>query len=239
MEGPVHNPIRRANIRRERLTILGVVVLLLGAVALPQAFRKNTPPPLPDDGPPLKPSQVGEMRGMTLQLHSYWEGIPFEQYVGEIARTGANTVCFSLAAYQENASSSSIFIDYRKVPSVKRMKKLIKVAHDKSLSVVMMPIVLLENPRSGEWRGKINPTNKEKWWKSYNEYILFYARIAADADAEVFIIGSELVSMEGENVRWRNLIRDVRKVYKGRLSYSAIGTTTIKSSGGATWTLLE
>ncbi len=214
-------PIRRTNLRRERWAILGVIVLLLGAVAVPQAFRRGAQPPLPDDGPPLKPSQAGELRGMTIQLQSHWEGIPFEQYVEEIARSGANTICLSLTAYQENASSSSLFIEYRKVPSLKRLKNLIELAHDRGLKVVLMPIVLLENPRSGEWRGKINPTDLDRWWGHYEDYILFYAQVAAESEAEVFMIGSELVGLEDKTRQWRSLIRKVRKVYKGRLSYSA------------------
>ena len=198
------------------------MVRLLVAVAVPQAFNiKDKYPALPDDGPPLKPSAAGELRGMTLQLHSYWEGIPFEQYVEEIAKSGANTICFSLAAYQENCAASSLFIEYRKVLSVKRFAKLIKLAHDRGLRVVIMPIILLENPGPGEWRGKINPTQPDKWWEDYENYTLFYAKVAAEAKAEVFMIGSELVGMEDQTRRWRQLIRKVRKVYKGQLSYSA------------------
>jgi hypothetical protein len=214
-------PVRRNGVRRERWAILGVVVLLLVAVAAPQAFRKSKHPPLPDDGPPLKPSTAGELRGMTLQLHSHWEGIPFEQYVEEIAQTGANTICLSLAAYQENATSNSLFIEYRKVPSLKRFKNLIKLAHRRGLRVVVMPIVLLENPRHREWRGRINPPDQKRWWGHYESYILFYARAAAETEAEVFMIGSELVDMEDKTRRWEQLIREVRKVYKGKLSYSA------------------
>ncbi len=219
-------PIRRSNIRRERWAIFGVVVLLLGAVAAPQAFRKGKYPSLPDDGPPIKPSRAGELRGMTLQVQSYWEGNPFEKYVDEIAETGANTICLTLAAFQENASSNSLFIEYRKVPSVKRLKGLINLAHKRGLRVVLMPMVLLEKPRSREWRGKINPPDLNYWWKHYENYILFYAQVAAETKTEVFIIGSELNDLEGQTRLWIQLIKKVRGVYKrnaykGQLSYSA------------------
>ncbi len=215
------NPIRRSNIRRERWAILGVVVLLLGAVAAPQAFRKGKYPSLPDDGPPIKPSRAGELRGMTLQLQSYWEGNPFEKYVDEIADTGANTICFALAAFQENASSNSLFIEYRKVPSIKRLKGLINLAHKRGLRVVLMPIVLLEKPRPREWRGRINPPDPDYWWKHYENYLLFYAQVAAETKTEVFMVGSEMVDLEDQTRRWRQLIKEVKKVYKGQLSYSA------------------
>ena len=212
------------SMRRDRLAVLGVVVLLLVAVGAPQAFRKphaRSAMPLPDDGPPLRPSAAGEFRGISLQLHSFDPKIPFEQYVREIARTGANTVCLSLAAYQENTAASSLFIEYRKVPSVQRIEGLVHLAHKLGLRVVLMPIVLLENPGSGEWRGKIQPRDPTAWWEDYENYILFYARLAERTGAEVFLVGSELVSLEAETQRWRTLIRKVRRAYKGRLSYSA------------------
>lgn len=214
-------PIRRSSIRRERWAIFGVVVLLLGAVAAPQVFREWRYFFSPDDGPPMEPSQAGELRGMTLQVQSYWEGIPFEEYVVEIAETGANTIGLSLPAFQENTSSNSLFIEYRKVPSVKRLKGLINLAHERGLRVVLMPIVLLEKPRPNEWRGKINPPDLDYWWKHYESYILFYAHVAAETKVEVFMIGSELNELEGQTRLWKQLIRKVRKVYKGQISYSA------------------
>ncbi len=205
----------------QRWAVLGVVALLLGSVAAPQAFRalaQRTTQPLP---PPLRPSLAGEFRGISLQLHSYDLNIPFEKYVEQIAQTGANTICFSVAAFQENCASNSLFIEYRKVPSVERIAKLIKLAHDRKLRVVIMPIILLENPGAGEWRGKIDPTKRDAWWEDYESYILFYAKIAQEGRAEMFLVGSELVGLEGQTKRWRRLIAKVREAYKGILCYSA------------------
>ncbi len=84
-----------------------------------------------------------------------------------------------------------------------------------------MPIVLLENPGSGEWRGKIKPTQPDAWWEDYENFVLFYAKIAEQTQAEMFVIGSELVGQTGEVKRWRQLIGKVRKAYSGRISYSA------------------
>jgi hypothetical protein len=84
-----------------------------------------------------------------------------------------------------------------------------------------MPIMLLENPRGGEWRGKIDPPKPDDWWEDYENFILFYARIAEQGGAEMLMVGSELVYLEDKTDRWRRLIRKVRKAYKGKLSYSA------------------
>jgi hypothetical protein len=117
---------RAMALRRRRLAIIGSAVLVLVALAgvyvanvaapaLLAAGDEKAPASLPNDGPPIRPSPAAEYRGITIQLHSYWEGIPYEQYIREIAQSGANTVCFSLAGYQENAASNSVFIDRKSV----------------------------------------------------------------------------------------------------------------------------
>jgi len=216
----------QGNSRWDRWLVMGVIVLLLGAVAVPQAFRRHggtnsTPANAASPAFRHKPSAAGEFRGLTLQLHSSDPKIPFERYVEEIARTGANAICLSLAAYQENCSSSSLFLEYRKVPTDERLRKLIRLARRLGLRVILMPIVLLENPRAGEWRGKIDPPRLDDWWEDYENIILRYARIAEETQAEMLMIGSELVLMEKYTDRWRSLIRKVRRAYRGKLSYSA------------------
>ncbi len=216
---------RLAALRKERWAVLGAVVLLLGAVAVPQAFLERTKLTQEQqrrlDSPPLKASQSWEFRGFSLQLQSADPSVPFEQYIEEIARTGANTVCLTVAGYQENAASSSLFIEQRKAPSAERLEKLVRHAQDLKLRVILMPIVLLEKPGEGEWRGKIQPRQPEAWWEDYENFILHFAKIAQKTQADVFMVGSELVSLTGEVDRWRRLIAKVRKLYSGRLSYSA------------------
>ncbi|MCK4601643.1 MAG: hypothetical protein KAU28_04205 [Phycisphaerae bacterium] len=175
----------------------------------------------PTGAEPLKSSSAGEFRGISLQLHNSDPEIPYEKYVDEIAETGANTICFVVHAYQENCSSTSIFLDARKTLPNQRIKNLISHARRKKLKIVLMPLVLLENPRKNEWRGKISPTNWSEWWNDYYDYILRYAKLSQEADVDVFVVGSELLTTQKHEDRWRFLIRRCRKIYKGKLSYSA------------------
>jgi hypothetical protein len=48
-----------------------------------------------------------------------------------------------------------------------------------------------------------------------------YAIVAEGAGADVLCVGSELVSAEGRSDQWLRTIRMVRKIYKGKLTYSA------------------
>jgi hypothetical protein len=169
------------------------------------------------------PGAGSEFRGITLQLHSPQEADAYKKLVDEIAANNVNTIALVVAGYQENCASTSIFIDLRRAPGDEQLKTIIRYAHEKRLQVSLMPIVLLENPREGEWRGKISPDGGrwDDWWESYTNYVLHYANIAHDTGAEVFMVGSELISTEQQTDRWRGLIKKVRQTCTGRLCYSA------------------
>lgn len=208
-----------------RWIIPTALVLLVGAAVLPLAMNyavSKTPAGGGGVGAwkPMNMAQSGEFRGFTVQL-SGDTSTPFEKYVDEIAQTGANTIMLSVAALQENCASSSIFIDQRKVPTPERLEGLIRRAKGKGMKVILMPIVLLENPGTGEWRGKNEPRDRDRWWSQYDDFILLYAKVAQRCGADVFMVGSELISLEYETPRWKDLIRKVRSEFSGRLSYSA------------------
>ncbi|MFP4053596.1 MAG: glycoside hydrolase family 113 [Phycisphaerae bacterium] len=202
-----------------------IVVLLLFALVvlavLAVRYLRTSQAVNPVNGPPLKPSLADEFRGVSIQFWSGSSKHPYEKYIREISRTGANTICFVPHGYQENASSTSVFHDSRHTPTDERFAELIRFARKQKLRVMLMPIVLLENPREDEWRGKIRPTDWKHWWTSYTNFILRYAHLCEKAGADVLIVGSELLYTEEKEKQWRNLISQMRKVYRGRVSYSA------------------
>ena len=206
---------------REKLIILASFLLVVTAVVGLSMLRGE--PDKPAASPAPKISAAGAFRGISLQLHNSSPDIPYQKYIDEIARAGANTLCLVVSAWQENCSSTSIFIDLRKTPSDRRVGELIAHARKLGLRVVFMPIVLLENQRTGEWRGMIKPEkdNWDDWWEDYTNYVLHYAGLAQAGGVDVFMVGSELISTETQDKRWRALIAKVRKAFKGRLSYSA------------------
>jgi hypothetical protein len=207
----------------QRWIIPTALVLLLGAAVLPLVINRAVSTPAgPGVGTwtAMKMAKTGEFRGFTVQL-SGDPDVPFEKYVDEIAQTGANTIMLSVAALQENCASSSIFLDQRKVPPTERVEGLIRRAHEQGMKVVFMPIVLLENPGTGEWRGKNEPRDPTHWWEQYTAFILTYAKLAQRCGVDVFMVGSELISLEYDTQRWKDLIRQVRGEFSGRLTYSA------------------
>jgi hypothetical protein len=205
------------------LVLLGVAVTAIVTLwwtehpqsALPQAA---TAPP-----ESFAPGGLIPWRGMSVQVASGYK--PVETYgklLDEIAGLGANAVLLSVAGYMENASSQSIYIDARKVPSTDDFKSIVRHSRQLGLKTIIMPIVLLKNPRGSEWRGVIEPPDWDDWWEQYTEFVYYFTDIAREGEADALIVGSELVSTEKYTDRWVKLIQAVRpRFYGGKLGYSA------------------
>lgn len=198
----------------------------LAAAALLWAGRASdraSAPPVARPAMQLPPGQL-PYRGLAVQVASgYYR--PRETHapmLAEIAELGANTVLFSVCGYMEHARSQSIYIDLRKVPPPEDFEFLIRRGRELGLRVILMPIVLLRNPRGSEWRGVIDPPDWDDWWMQYTDFVLFFADIAREGGADALMVGSELVSTEKYTGRWRTLIARVReRFYGGKLGYSA------------------
>jgi len=163
--------------------------------------------------------------GMQIQRIDWMDR--YKQSVDELAALGFDTVSFVVDSRMENGTAAKIYLDMRMTPTPEQLGDLITHAKSKGLRVILMPIVLLDQPRGTEWRGRINPASDnggwETWWDSYRSMILHFAWIAESYGVNVLSVGSELVSTETPDKlgEWRRLIRDVRQVYKGQLTYSA------------------
>ncbi|MCS7033091.1 MAG: hypothetical protein NZ561_03745 [Phycisphaerae bacterium] len=166
-------------------------------------------------------------RGVVLQIQRTDWIEKYERCIDEIAELGADTVKLVVDARQENGASARIYLDLRMTPTVDQLAKLIRHAKDRGLRVILMPIVLLDNPRGNEWRGRIQPSENSggwpEWWRSYREMLTHFAWIAQGNGVDVFVVGSELISTHGEThlPEWRRTISEVRRVFQGPLTYSS------------------
>src|SRR3954466_14125801 len=132
-----------------------------------------------------------------------------DKSIDEIADLGADTASIVVDARQENGNSSRIFIDVRMTPTPVSVMRLIRHAKDRKLRVVLMPIVLLDNPRGNEWRGTIRPDSWNEWWDSYRLMMHHYSWIAQSTGVDLLVVGSELVSTESRADEWRKTIAEV------------------------------
>lgn len=104
-------------------------------------------------------------------------------------------------------------------------KSQIGIAHAAGMKVFLKPHIWINNPSNGKWRSDIFPTSESNWqlWqKNYREFILLYAAIAEKSKVEMFCIGAEFSRLSVEkSAFWRSLIKDVRLIYNGKLTYAA------------------
>ncbi|MFY9243348.1 MAG: glycoside hydrolase [Polaribacter sp.] len=79
--------------------------------------------------------------------------------------------------------------------------------------------------RRGGFTGDLKPTTEENWVlleNTYRDYILTYAYAAKELNAEIFCIGTELEEFVLNRPKyWQKLIKEIRQIYKGKLTYAA------------------
>ena len=102
----------------------------------------------------------------------------------------------------------------------------IRQARDRGMRVMLKPHIWAGDFWKGEqWHGTVTQASARdhaQWWGAYRAFILHYATLAADAEAEGFCIGTELLTMTREYPdEWRALIRDVRDIFPGHVTYAA------------------
>ena len=131
-----------------------------------------------------------------------------------------NAVAIVQTEYMKNKYSNTINPIVGKSHTDKEVKKLAKYIRGHGMRLVFKPHV---DVVSGDWRGDIDPENKAEWFKSYAKFIVHYAKMAEDCNADMLVFATELKSMVGKNKEenWKKIINKVRSVYSGKLTYAA------------------
>ena len=98
------------------------------------------------------------------------------------------------------------------------------IARGNGIRTVLKPHIWLRH--SGDkWRSDIAMTSDDdwqKWFDNYTAFILHYARVAEEARIDMLCIGTELYHPSTKYPgQWRQMIRSIRKVYSGKLTYAA------------------
>ncbi len=97
----------------------------------------------------------------------------------------------------------------------------IRLAHAAGIKVMLKPQVYVP----GGWTGDLAFDDEAAWarWEEqYADYILYMARMADSMRAEMLCVGTEFRRAVAERPKfWVELIAQVRRVYKGALTYSA------------------
>jgi hypothetical protein len=86
---------------------------------------------------------------------------------------------------------------------------------------MLKPQVYIHN----SWVGEVDFKTEAEWkiWEdTYRNYILTFAKIAAEEKIDLFCIGTEYkIAAQKREMFWRNLIDEVRSIYHGQITYSS------------------
>ncbi len=189
---------------------LGVLSSVLSGGAFAQDSKLDKPPPI---------------RGMALGLFSKDPSYTYQKDLREIKALGCNTILLPIPWYQRDIYSNVISPRFRIEEEIStfpddRLTEIIQASHQLRLKVLLSPYLRFEHRAPEEWRGVLAPRDFRVWAKQYEKFILHYARLAQRHRVELFSIGSELGSLEGNEKFWKDLIAKVRKKYRGKLIYS-------------------
>ncbi len=99
-----------------------------------------------------------------------------------------------------------------------------RLARARGVKTLLKPHVWIRRG-GGKWRSDISMADEDgwrRWFDSYREFILHYARLAERLGIEALCIGTELrQTVVHRPDDWRRIIAAIRAVYSGELTYAA------------------
>jgi hypothetical protein len=159
-------------------------------------------------------------RGVALGLY---EKDPNGSYLGllkEIKALGATHVSIVHPWYMKTAKDEEIYRDSVETTPWSSLVRCIEDAGKVGLEVLLFPILRVADQQYG-WRGALKPEDVNLFFDNYRALMLRFATLAEQKHLAMLSVGSELASMEVYEQQWRSLIAEIRKVYSGKLVYSA------------------
>jgi len=139
-------------------------------------------------------------------------------------RINANWVALTPYAFSK-ANEPSVKFNYKHSwwgEQTEGTISMIKQAKMEGLKIMLKPHVWV----MGEgWCGQFDLKTEqewEQWQKEYAKYILSNAKIAQQYNVEMLCIGTEYkIAATKRVVFWKGLIKAIRKIYKGKITYAA------------------
>jgi hypothetical protein len=157
-----------------------------------------------------------------------YDSIEAQTSLGNARMSGVDSIAVVVTWFQSSVDSSSPIYRGPHTVSDDEIAAVVQQARAKGMSVLLRPAVdpdwRLPNT-SGTWRGQIgrnfSPEQWDQWFSAYTLMMTHYARVAANNSIELFSVGMELTATQSQNLHWRALINEIRRIFPGRLTYGA------------------
>lgn len=148
-----------------------------------------------------------------------------QEDVQEVLNIHANYAAVMPLGFMRDVNSPEIIFDTERQwfgETSKGAGQYIALLQKNGIKVMLKPQIWI---RRGVFTGTLEMNSSEDWEileASYEKFILAYAELAARTNIVLFCIGTELEQfVKNRPVYWKNLIKKIRKVYKGELTYAA------------------
>ena len=148
--------------------------------------------------------------------------------LGRMRATGANAV--ALVPYAFTRAPDEASIRFRTLETDTRLRRAARQARDLGLRVMLKPHIWAGR----RFHGSIAFESEERfeaWFGDYRRWMLHYARLAEMTRADILSIGNELAGLTVRESAWRSLVRDVRRIYRGPLTYGAHWESEVERIG--------
>lgn len=148
-----------------------------------------------------------------------------QEHVEEVLRLHANHAAVMPFGFIRDINSPEIIhnTDRQWFGETKRgARQYIELLQKNGVAVMIKPQIWI-------WKGEFTGTlkmNSEEHWKqleaSYEDFIMTYARLAAETNVPILCIGTELEQFtKNRPDYWKGLIKKIKATYKGKLTYAA------------------
>ncbi len=171
------------------------------------------------------PFPGGKHRGMSYE-HSLSsdDGVGYgskasAQSLMRLKELGVNWISITPFGFQRTPQDT--VIGRYATESDESMLAVTEQAHALGMKVMMKPHLWLYPPF---WVGDIEHHSEGSWaawFKSYHDFIVHFAELAKVGSMDALCIGNELKKTSIRDAEWRGIIKAVRAVYDGPLTYGA------------------
>ncbi len=106
------------------------------------------------------------------------------------------------------------------------VREMARSADSLGMKIILKPHLWLGRYiAEGQTRDEIGYMEEDQWlaWEEdYTMFLMHYAHLAEEIDADLLVIGTELARSAHERPEyWQALIQNIRSVYRGKLTYAA------------------
>ena len=215
------------------IVVISLVLVMAGGFLLLKGcmLEKVIPVEAHSDAEASMVSPVGFIKGFSwgwMGSRGQYEGPGPKESMQKLAATNANWICLAFGAEMETFDSPNILWSDANPAMVSdtEIRRAIQLARDNGLKVLLKPVV---NVRDGTWRAWIKFENEDGtrdmeawkvWWQDFRAMLIHYAKIAEETNCEMLCLGCEMEATEEDEDQWRSLIKDIRKIYRGTLTYN-------------------